>query len=81
MTIEYNFYHYFKIFAQKEQKYENNHRIIFYIYEKIIGCYRWVLMYFNKTYIDIVKDKNYICRELEQYFKDIKTILEICRYY
>ena len=26
-------------------------------------------MYFNKTYIDIVKDKNYICRELEQYFK------------
>lgn len=38
-------------------------------------------MYFNKTYIDIVKDKNYICRELEQDFKDIKTILEICRYY
>ena len=38
-------------------------------------------MYFNKTYIDIVKDKNYICRELEQYFKQIKTLLEICRYY
>ena len=38
-------------------------------------------MYFNKIYIDIVKDKNYICREFEQYFKDIKTILEICRYY
>lgn len=29
-------------------------------------------MYFNKTYIDIVKDKNYICRELEQYFKKLK---------
>lgn len=40
MTFEYSFYHYFKIFAKKEQKYENNHRIFFYIYEKIIGCYR-----------------------------------------
>ena len=40
MTIEYSFYHYFKIFAKIEQKFENIRRIIFYIYEKIIGCYR-----------------------------------------
>lgn len=31
-------------------------------------------MYFNKSNIEIVKDKNYICRELKRYFKEFRTI-------
>ena len=31
-------------------------------------------MYFNKTNMDIVKDKNYICSELKRYLKEFRTI-------